>query len=150
MKRSQRLRPIIDLYARQEQDALLALGRSQRQLQDLQAQLEQLTLYRQEYLQKLAERQRTGMNVGQLQEFRAFADKLDKAITGQRQAVSLQQREVQRASNQWEETSHRTKSLEKLAEIAVTEERHQAHKREQSEQDDFAARSARKDGIRNA
>ncbi len=150
MKRSQRLQTIIDLYVSREKDALLAMGRSQQLLQDQQVQLEQLTVYQHEYLAKLVERQKAGMNVSQLLEFRAFADKLDKAIEGQRKAVVLQEREFQKARSHWEEASRRTKSLEKLGEMAVAEELKQEHKREQSEQDDIAARLARKDGMRNA
>jgi len=150
MKRSQRLQSIIELYVSREKEALLALGRCQQLLQEQQVQLEQLTLYRHEYLDKLAERQQAGMNVSQLLEFRAFAEKLDKAIEGQQQAVILQERDFQRARKQWEEASQRTKSLERLGEMAIIEEFKLESKREQSEQDDMAARSSRKDGMRNA
>jgi flagellar protein FliJ len=150
MKRSQRLQSIIDLHVRQEKEALLILGRSQQQLQEQQAQLEHLKTYRHEYLTKLADRQQNGMNVSQLLEFRAFADKLNKAIEGQRQAVSVQEREFQRARSKWEDCHQRTKSLEKLAEMAAAEEHKLENKREQNELDARAARSARKDGIKNA
>lgn len=150
MKRSQRLKTIIDLHARLEKEALQALGRSQQQLQEQQAQLEHLKTYRQEYLAKLAKQQRVGMNVSQLLEFRAFADKLDKAIDGQRQAVTVKEREYQRALTKWEDCHQRSKSIEKLGEMAVAEELKQEDKREQSEQDARAARSARKTGIKSA
>lgn len=150
MKRSQRLQTIIDLHERQEKDALQIMGRCQQQLQEQQNQLANFETYRAEYLQKLAERQQQGMNVSQLLEFRAFADKLDKAIEGQRQAVFAQEREFQRARIKWEECHQRTKSLQKLSELALAEEMKLEHKREQSEQDARASRSSRKDGANNA
>jgi len=150
MKRSQRLQTIIDIYTRQESEALQILGRSQQQLQVQQTQLEHLQNYQQEYLSKLVERQRTGMNVSQLLEFRAFADKLDKAIEGQRQAVLLQERDVHRAQKKWEECHQHTKSIQRLGDIAVAEELKIENKREQTEQDARAARSVRKNGIGSA
>jgi len=150
MKKSERLKVVIDLHARQEQDALEAMGRVQQKLQAQQIQLENLQTYRIEYGNKLLDRQRLGMNVNQLLEFRAFADKLDKAIDGQRHAVMLQERELQRARQRWEECHQRTKSLMKVSELALVEELKIENKREQAEQDARAARSARKDGMRNA
>lgn len=150
MKRSQRLQTIVDLHALQEKDALQAMGRSQQQLQTQQTQLEHLQTYHQEYLTKLVDRQQSGMNVSQLLEFRAFADKLDKAIEGQRQAVVKLEREFHYARQKWEECHQRTQSLEKLSHIAVAEEVKLENKREQNEQDARAARSARKDGVNNA
>ena len=150
MKKSERLKVVIDLHARQEQDALEAMGRVQQKLQAQQAQLDNLQTYRIEYGNKLLDRQRLGMNVNQLLEFRAFADKLDKAIDGQRHTVMLQERELQRARQRWEECHQRTKSLLKVSEMALAEELKVEHKREQAEQDARAARSARKDGMRNA
>lgn len=150
MKKSQRLKVIIDLHARQEQDALQALGRSQQKLREQQAQLENLQKYRQEYNASFAEQQRAGMNVNQLLEFRAFADKLDKAIDGQQLAVSAQERELLKARKHWEESHQRTKSLQKVSDLALAEELKVENKREQLEQDARAARSGRKDGSENA
>ncbi len=150
MKKSERLQVIIDLQANQEMEALEALGRCQQKRQQQQAQLESLQNYQQEYQNNLAERQRRGMNINQLLEFRAFADKLDKAIEGQRQTVQLQEREVQYAQKHWEEAHQRRKSLQKVSDLARAEELKLENKREQVEQDARAARTGRRDGTRNA
>lgn len=146
MQKSARLKVIIDLHARQEQEALEALGRCQQKLQEQLAQLENLQKYRQEYADRFAEQQRAGMNVNQLMELRAFADKLDKAIEGQQRGVSMQENELQKARKQWEEYHQRTKSLQKVSDLALAEELKVESKREQLEQDARAARSGRKDG----
>ncbi|NOV28640.1 flagellar export protein FliJ [Methylomonas sp. ZR1] len=150
MKKSQRLKVIIDLHARQEHDALQALGICQQKLQEQQAQLENLQSYRLDYLGKFAVRQQAGINISQLMEFRAFADKLDQAIESQQQTVSNHEREMQRARKRWEEAHQRTKSLQKVSELALIEEMKVEQKREQAEQDDRAARSGRKDGTGSA
>ncbi len=150
MKRSQRLQTVIDLHSRQENDALKVLGNCQQQLDIEQKQLDNLQSYHQEYLSKLVERQQVGMNVSQLLEFRAFADKLQKAIEGQRQTVVQKERETDRARHRWEECHQRTKSLQRLGQLAAAEELRTENRREQSEQDARAARSSRKDGMRNA
>lgn len=150
MKRSQRLQSIVELHVLQEKEALQVMGRCQQQLQEQQTQLEHLKVYRLEYLAKLADRQQQGMNVSQLLEFRAFADKLDKAIEGQQKAVQLQEKAFHQAQSKWEESHQRTKSLEKLSEIALAEEVKLENKREQNDQDARAARSSRKDGANSA
>jgi len=150
MKKSQRLQVIIDLHERQERDALEAMGRIQNKLQQAQQQLQNLNRYRDEYNTKLLQHQQRGMNVLQLLEFRAFAEKLDKAIESQQQSLSLVERELQRAQKHWEECHQRTKSLQRLAEIAADEERRLESKREQAEQDARAGRQNRRDGTRNA
>jgi len=150
MKKSQRLQVIIELHQRQEKDALEALGRVQQTLQAQQDQLQHLYDYRLEYGKKLLERQKQGMNVNQLLEFRAFADKLDKAIDGQRQSVTLQERELQKARKLWEECHQRTKSLHRVSELAIAEELKLENKREQAEQDARAGRAGRKDGTSHA
>lgn len=150
MKKSQRLKVIVDLQARQERDALEALGVCQQKLEEQQAQLSSLQSYREDYLHKFALRQQAGININQLMEFRAFADKLDQAIESQQQAVNHQDREVQRARKRWEEAHQRTKSLQKVSDLALAEETKVEHKREQAEQDDRAARSGRKGGTGSA
>lgn len=144
MKRSKRLSAIVDLHQHQEDAALQALGVSQRRLHDQQQQLEQLENYRLDYLKRFAEQQRNGLNVGQMLEFRAFADKLDKAIQGQILAVQNVEREVQRARLNWEQSHQRTQSLQKVTDIALKEEAHIEDKREQAEQDARAARSSKR------
>lgn len=150
MKKSLRFQVIAELHLRQEKEALEALGRVQQTLQAQQDQLQHLYNYRLEYGNKLLERQKQGMNVNQLLEFRAFADKLDKAIEGQRQTVSVHERELQKARQHWEECHQRSKSLLRVSELAVAEEVKLENKREQAEQDARAGRAGRKDGTSNA
>lgn len=149
-KKSQRLKVIIELQVLQEQEALLALGRSQQKFQELLTQLEGLQTYRLEYQANLAKKQVIGIGINQLLEFRAFADKLDKAIEGQHLAIKTQEQDLQRMQSVWEETRQRTKSLQKVSDLALAEELKIENHREQLEQDARASRTNNKDGIRSA
>ncbi|MBS3965208.1 MAG: flagellar export protein FliJ [Methylomonas sp.] len=150
MKKSDRFNIIIALHDRQERSALEALARVQQTLHEQQAKLSHLQNYRLEYADKLIARQRLGLHVSQLLEYRAFSDKLDKAIDGQRQSVVRHERDVLAARQYWEDCQQRRKSLQKVKEMALSEERRLEDKREQAEQDAHATRLARKDGMGNA
>ncbi len=149
-KKSQRLKVIIELQLIQEQEALQALGRCQQKFQELFTQLEGLHTYRLEYQANLTKKQALGMGINQLLEFRAFAEKLDKAIAGQQLAMKAQEQELQRAQNYWEESRQRTKSLQKVSDLAEAEELKSENRREQFEQDARASRTNKKDGIGSA
>jgi flagellar FliJ protein len=149
-KKSQRLKVIIELQLLQEQEALQALGRCQQKFQELLTQLEGLQNYRLEYQANLTKKQALGMGISQLLEFRAFAEKLDKAIEGQNLSLKIQEQELQRAQSYWEESRQRMKSLQKVSDLALAEELKIENRREQLEQDARAARGAKKDGIGNA
>ena len=149
-KKSQRLKVIIELQLIQEQEALQALGRSQQKYQELLTQLQGLENYRLEYQANLVKKQALGMGVNQLLEFRAFADKLDKAIAGQKLSINAHEQELQRAQSCWEESRQRTKSLVKVSDLALAEELKIENRREQLEQDARASRTIKKDGIGSA
>ncbi|WP_347987193.1 flagellar export protein FliJ [Methylomonas sp. AM2-LC] len=146
-KRSERLKVIIDLYSRQEHDALQFLGRTQQKLTEQQTQLEQLQKYRLENRAGLAQQQAAGLTIMQFQELRAFADKLDKAIAGQQTLLANYEQDLHRARKNWEESHHRTQSMEKISAQAKAEELKAENRREQIEMDARATRTQRKDGI---
>lgn len=150
MKRSQRLKVIVDLNAENEKKALEALGRAQGKKQESQIQLENLQQYQQEYLDKYKTTSETGMNIAQLIEFRSFVDKLEKAVEEQRVTVLDLEHEAMLARKHWEGQHQKTKSLTKVCDSAVADEMKIEEKREQNEQDDRAARLGRHNGTRNA
>ncbi len=142
-KKSQRIKTIVDLKAAQEQDSLEALGASQRKLMAMQAQVDNLKKYRQDYQDKFNRLGNAGANVGQLLEFRSFMDKLDKAIAGQEQSLDQSKAELATKRKIWESMHHRTKSLKKIYQAALKTELKQESKSEQLEQDERASRLGR-------
>lgn len=143
MKKSQRLKTIVEIKAAQEKTTLEALGASQRKLSATQAQLESLRQYRQEYQDRFKQLGDAGINVVQLLEFRSFMDKLDKAIAGQEHALSECKTDLITKRKIWEGMHHRTQSLQKVCNSALAAEIKHEGKLEQLEQDERASRSGR-------
>ncbi len=152
MKKSQRIKTIVEIKATQEKNALEALGAVQRKLLAMQAQVEGLRNYRQEYQDRFNQLGVKGVNVAQLLEFRSFIDKLDKAIMGQEQVLSSIEAELMAKRKIWEELHHKTQSLQKVCDSALVAEMKQEAKREQLEQDERASRIGRNNsnGMGNA
>jgi len=143
VKKSQRIKTIVEIKATQEKKALEVLGAVQRKLQNMQSQVDGLKNYRKEYQDKFDQMGSRGAHVAQLLEFRSFIDKLDKAIIGQEQVLSSIEAELTAKRKIWEELHHKTQSLQKVCESALTVEMKQEAKREQSEQDERASRIGR-------
>ncbi|MGZ5030384.1 MAG: flagellar export protein FliJ [Methylobacter sp.] len=152
MKKSQRIKTIVDIKANQEKSALEALGAVQRKHQGMQAQVEGLKIYRREYQDRFDQLGVKGVNVVQLLEFRSFIDKLDKAIMGQEQMLDSIEAEVKAKRKIWEELHQKTQSLQKVCDSALKVEMKQEAKREQQEQDERASRIGRNNssGMGNA
>ena len=143
MKKSQRLKTIVEIKAAQEKSALEALGAAQRKLQEMQAQVDSLKNYRLDYQVKFEQLGRAGTPVAQLLEFRAFMDKLDKAIAGQEMAQNECETRLMAKRKHWEGLHYRTQSLQKVCDSARAVELKQEDRREQLEQDERACRSGR-------
>ncbi len=140
MKKSQRIKVIIDLNANNEKKALQELGTTQIKKQELQTQLENLQQYRQEYQDQYQSVGKAGVNISQLLEFRSFISKLDQAIEDQSIAVTDMENEVTLVRKTWEKQHQKTKSLQKVCDSALSEEIKIINKAEQNELDDRACR----------
>ena len=150
MKKSQRLKVIVDLNADHEKKALEELGMVLGKQQELKTQLEHLQQYHQEYKDKYQSISKLGVNIARLLEFRSFISKLEKGIDDQKQAISDQENKVTFARKNWERQHQKTRSLQKVCNSALAEEVKLENKREQNEQDERATRSGRGSGTRNA
>jgi len=152
VKKSQRIKTIVDIKATQEKNALEVLGAVQRKFLALQTQVEGLKNYRKEYQDRFDRLGSNGVNVAQLLEFRSFIDKLDKAIIGQEHVLSSIEAELKIKRKMWEELHHKTQSLQKVCDSALVIEMKQEAKREQLEQDERASRIGRNNsnGMGNA
>ena len=150
MKKSQRLKIIVDLNAENEKKALQELGKTQTKKGELQAQLDNLKQYRQEYNDQYQSISKAGVNIAKLLEFRSFISKLDKVIEDQEQAILRLESELVFVRKTWERQHQKTKSIQKVCDSAKAEELKKENKREQNEQDDRATRSGRNSGTRSA
>ncbi|WP_036250938.1 flagellar export protein FliJ [Methylobacter sp. BBA5.1] len=140
MKRSQRIQTIVEIKASQEKNSLEVLGAVQRKKAELQAQLDNLKQYRQEYQERFDRLGGGGVKVAQLLEFRSFIEKLDKAIAGQEQAMRAMDADLAAKRKVWESAHQQTNSLRKVCDSALQTETRQAGKLEQVAQDEWASR----------
>lgn len=152
MKRSARIQAIVEIKSAQEQSAMKVLGAVQRKKAELQAQLDNLRQYRLEYQERFDRLGSGGVMVVQLLEFRAFIDKLDKAIAGQEQAMCAIDADLMAKRKNWERMHQQTHSLQKVCDAALQTEMKRADKREQQEQDEWASGFSRNSsgGTKNA
>ena len=144
IKKSQRIKTIVEIKATQEKSALEALGASQRKLLATQAQVNSLRQYRQDYQDRFKQLGGVGISVVQLLEFRSFMDKLDKAIAGQEHSLSECETDLMTKRKIWEGMHYRTQSLQKVCNSALAAEIKHEGKLEQLEQDERASRSGRR------
>ncbi|WP_031431556.1 flagellar export protein FliJ [Methylomicrobium agile] len=140
MKRSQRIKAIVEIKAVQEKNALEALGASRKKMQEIEAQLENLKNYRRDYQERFNRLGGEGASAARLMEFRSFMDKLDTAIRGQELSLQGSQAEFRAKKKHWENRHNQTASLQKVCDTAVVTEKKLDDKIEQEEQDEWATR----------
>ena len=152
MKKSQRIKSIVDIKATQEKKALEVLGIVQKKNLTLRTQIEGLRNYRKDYQDRFDQLGVKGVNISQLLEYRSFIDKLDQAIMGQEQLLRSFDAELMESRKAWEEKHRKTESLQKVCNSALEAEMKQDAKREQMEQDERASRIGRNksNGMKNA
>ncbi|MGR9053896.1 MAG: flagellar export protein FliJ [Gammaproteobacteria bacterium] len=152
MKKSDRLKTIVEFNADQEKKALEAYGAIQQEQLQMQRQLQQLLDYRRQYREKFDTRCESGARVTQVLEFKSFLTKLDQAIAGQEQMLDQVEAELNRLRSHWLGLHNKTKSLEKICDNAKVEEKRERDKRDQAELDDRLVGSRRNgsNGVRNA
>ena len=143
MKRSQRMQVVVDIKAKQEKQALDIWGHSQRQQTELMQQINGLTLYRRDYVDKCNAFARNGVKVSRLVEFRSFIDKLDVAIAGQEKVLRRMEQDVLANRQLWERMHQRTRVIKKVHDTALKTEKKIEEKREQLEHDERASRFGR-------
>ena len=114
MKKSQRIKSIVDIKATQEKKALEMLGMVQKKNLNLRTQIEGLRNYRKDYQDRFDQLGVKGVNISQLLEYRSFIDKLDQAIMGQEQLLRSFDAELMESRKTWEEKHRKTESLQKV------------------------------------
>jgi flagellar FliJ protein len=119
------------------------LGRAQRERNDVQAQLESLVQYRNEYYERFTESAQSGMPAGNMRNFQAFIDTLDAAIEQQRNLLAAATERVEAAKPDWQRQKQKLGSYEVLQARGEAAEAKTAARREQRDADEFAARALR-------
>ena len=119
------------------------LGRAQRERNDVQAQLDALVQYRDEYYARFTASAQSGMPAGNMRNFQAFIDTLDSAIEQQRKLLVTASARVEAAKPDWQRQKQKLGSYEVLQARGEAAEAKVAARREQRDADEFAARILR-------
>lgn len=141
MTRSKRMKPVSDISATRERDAVRNLAQVQRELAEQQQRLAELMRYRDEYAQRFALDLSTGLDAIMVQDYRAFLARLNAGIDQQKHLIlSIEERcEQQRA--QWLETRTRMKVIEKVIGRYQQQEKRDEQRKEQKETDEYSQRN---------
>lgn len=139
MKKSDRIKSLMQLAEKQEQQAVRDMGQARQLLETHQTKLVELREYREEYLLRFRQDGEQGISGLQIQHFQAFMQQLDMAIANQQQVVEQLLTQCQQQTHQWQERHQQTRILDKTRDRFVRHERREADKHEQRENDDRAA-----------
>jgi len=143
MLKSKRLQPVIKIAQNREDDAALALNEYRKVIDQQEAKLIELRQYHAEYIQRLNDGGRNGLNIAQINDYRNFIARL---------AVAVEQQEVQLAScevelkvkyDAWLLTRVRHQALDKVVDRFQQQEHKESEKREQAESDERSQRMGR-------
>lgn len=137
------IKTLIDLAQNDVDAAAKQLGRVQRERSDVQAQLESLVRYRDEYHANFSASAQNGMPAGNWRNFQAFIDTLDAAIEQQRRLLAAATSRVEAAKPEWQRQKQKLGSYEVLQARGDAAEARLAARREQRDADEHAAKMLR-------
>jgi flagellar FliJ protein len=136
------LHTLIELAAKDSDEAAKRLGEALRAAEETEKKLNLLLGYRDEYAARLQNNQANGISAMEYRNFQLFIDKLDTAIAGQQAVVQDARRRVENERKSWQECERKRMSYDTLASRAETARQHKENKRDQKQMDEYAARSA--------
>ncbi len=136
MVQSKRLKPVHRVAESKEQTAAKELGDSTRYVHEQEARLEELRRYHAEYLERFHNAAKMGMSAIQLQEYRAFLSKLERAIREQEVIIKDGRNVHKFKKDNWQQKHVRTQALGKVIDRYKKSEIKDQDKREQKETDD--------------
>jgi flagellar FliJ protein len=137
------IKTLIDLAQNDVDAAAKQLGRAHRERSDVQAQLEALVRYRDEYHANFSASAQSGMPAGNWRNFQAFIDTLDAAIEQQRRLLTTATSRVEAAKPEWQRQKQKLGSYEVLQARGDAAEAQLAARREQRDADEHAAKMLR-------
>ena len=134
---------LIDVAQRKTDSAAIKVGQLNARLSASDQKHGVLLNYRDEYRARLETAVTRGAAVADMRNFRAFLDKLDEAVKQQENEVGFWRDQIDNARSQWHGEQRSLSSFNTIsARRDALETRAQA-RREQKQQDEFAARAVR-------
>ncbi len=134
--KSRRLQPVIKIAKEREDDAALALSEYRKVVDQHEAKLIELRHYHDEYIQRLNEAGRGGMNIAQINDYRSFIARLAVAVKQQEALLLECQQQLKEKNKAWIQTRGRHQALDKVIDRYQQQEQEVRDKREQAESDE--------------
>ncbi|MBF0266911.1 MAG: flagellar export protein FliJ [Gammaproteobacteria bacterium] len=136
-KKSQRIQIIKTLVEKQEESAVIELGKANSQLELMQNQLDKLYQYRDEYSQQF---NRTGTNVksNTLQDYIHFINNLNTGINHLLEQIEQQKKRCEQVRKVWLEKHQQVDIYQKVKDKFLTDEMIQQEKQEQKITDEIS------------
>jgi flagellar FliJ protein len=134
--KSSRLKPVEQLAENHARNATEAMVTARNEYQGQKQKLSDLQRYRNDYLEQLQHKARTGINAGHLQHYQQFIGQLDKAIEQQEILVYRSQQILDEKQLHWQNKNSHKKALNKAVEKLQQQEEKQENRKEQLELDE--------------
>jgi flagellar FliJ protein len=135
------LQTVLELMQSRADDATQLLARLIASERNAKDKLDMLQQYRDDYATRFRSAAQNGLSPAQWRNYQEFLNRLDEAIEAQGQAVALQVQRTASGQTNWQQHRMKLKAFDTLSERHYAGENAQEQKREQKNQDEFAARS---------
>jgi flagellar FliJ protein len=132
---------LIELATAETDEAAKRLGNAIRATSRAEKKLELLQKYRDEYSSRFQAKMAQGVSPMGYRNFQAFISKLDEAIAGQQQALQDAEQGVVRERGSWQESERKRMSYDTLATRQLQQEVKLENRRDQKQNDEYAARA---------
>jgi flagellar FliJ protein len=134
------LETLIELAARDSDDAAKRLGKCVAAAEDAEKKLALLTRYREDYAARFQQNLASGLSASGYHNFQVFLGKLEQAIDGQQQVVNDAHARTGRERAAWQACERKRMSYDTLQTRAEKAQRIKDNKRDQKQMDEHAAR----------
>lgn len=141
MLRSQRLKTVLALEKRKEQEALERMGEARDQAETHREQVKNLEQYQQEYRNQIRASQQGVVPVTRLQAWQAFIAQLDQVIAQQEKQLQQAEQLFEARRQEWLQAWERRRGMEKYIETCRQQEQREQDLREQKLADEAAGRA---------
>ena len=136
------LNTLIELASKDSDSAAKKLGQALRMAEDTEKKLNLLLSYREEYAARFQTSMTAGLTAVDYRNFQLFIEKLDAAIEGQQSIVLEAKRQTEIERKSWQECERKRMSYDTLASRAEKQLQQKENKRDQKQNDEYAARAA--------
>lgn len=140
MSKAFSLQPLLEIMRERTDEATRRLGQLIAAEQNARSRLQLLTEYREEYFQRFREAQSQGLTLAAWKNYQEFIDKLDDAISHQKNLVDHSAQNTAEGQEHWRTQNTRMKAIDTLSVRHTQTLQRKETKQEQKLLDEYATR----------